>query len=218
MKRIVLIIVVLLSILVIGTAVLAQRIQLKKQTSNPYETRLKEGDTMPNLVAIAENPTDTLKAETLKNKIVLYNVFAYWCGPCNGEAPDLQELYTEMKSKGVEVVGVASGKNPDEKPEEFLANNQKFVTKHKWTIPMINDTDSKVVKVLGVKAYPTSFLVGPDGKIIIVEVGGGPGVKAEWMKKIEPLLKDLPVEADAHECCGDPANCPEKDCEKREKK
>lgn len=217
MKRFSIIAVILLAILAVATFAFAQRGEQPKAEKNPYETKIKEGDIMPNLVAAAENSVNTLQADSLKGKIVLYNVFAYWCGPCNGEAPDLQELYSELKAKGVEIVGVAAGRMPDMKTDEFIEKNNKFVEKHKWTIPMIHDPENKATKMLGVKAFPTSFLVDRTGKIVTVVVGGGPGVKAEWLERINPLLETAVAQEANHECCGNPDTCPDKDCEKREK-
>ena len=38
--------------------------------------------------------------------LTLVNVFTTWCSPCVKEIPELQELYKEMKDKGVVVAGV----------------------------------------------------------------------------------------------------------------
>ena len=38
--------------------------------------------------------------------LTLVNIFTTWCSPCVKEIPELQELYKEMKDKGVGVAGV----------------------------------------------------------------------------------------------------------------
>lgn len=201
----------LVLVLAIGAQVIAQNGKPPAAEKNPYETKVKEGDLMPDILAVAD-PINKIKPELLKDKIVLYNVFAYWCPPCNAEAPDLQELYTELKAQGVEVVGIASGRMQDVKTEDFIQKNLGFVEKHKWTIPLIHDPDRKITQLLGIKAFPTSFLVDRNGKIVEVVVGGGAGIKDEWIKRINPLLAPNVTESANHPCCGEPQNCPDKDC------
>ena len=41
-------------------------------------------------------------------KVIMFNMWEPWCGPCRGELPDLQKLYQKYKSEGLLIVGVYS--------------------------------------------------------------------------------------------------------------
>ena len=47
--------------------------------------------------------TDACFAE---NKLTMLNLWAYWCGPCVGELPDLQKLSEDYADKGLRILGV----------------------------------------------------------------------------------------------------------------
>src|SRR5262245_7286203 len=53
----------------------------------------------------------SLKLADFKNKVVVVNLWATWCGPCRMEMPDLVKLNNEYKSRGLVVIGVATTYN-----------------------------------------------------------------------------------------------------------
>ncbi|HKX28173.1 MAG TPA: TlpA disulfide reductase family protein [Blastocatellia bacterium] len=57
-----------------------------------------------------------------KNKVVLVNVWATWCGPCRAEIPELVSLQRDLKDQGFEVIGLTI---EDPKRDEELV--RKFV-------------------------------------------------------------------------------------------
>jgi len=55
-----------------------------------------------------------------KNKVVLLNIWATWCGPCRQEMPDLAKLQEEYGSDKFEVLALNVDRNGGDKPKEFL--------------------------------------------------------------------------------------------------
>ena len=41
-------------------------------------------------------------------KVIMFNMWEPWCGPCRSELPDLQKLYAKYKDDGLMIVGVYS--------------------------------------------------------------------------------------------------------------
>ena len=52
--------------------------------------------------------------EDLKGKVVVVDFWATWCGPCIAEMPNMKELYSQYKDKGVEFVGISLDAPPSE--------------------------------------------------------------------------------------------------------
>ena len=89
----------------------------------------------------------------------------------------MKELYAKYKSDQFEIVGIST----DATKAPWLKAVDEF--KNPW--PQIWDTKT-VADQFAVDAYPTSFLIGPDGKIILKEVGFEPGGAIE--KKLDELF------------------------------
>ncbi|MDE2357391.1 MAG: TlpA family protein disulfide reductase [Alphaproteobacteria bacterium] len=59
-----------------------------------------------------------------KGKVLVLNLWAYWCAPCKEEIPSLARLQTEFAGQDVAIVPVSVGKGDDEvKGQAFLAQN-----------------------------------------------------------------------------------------------
>lgn len=50
---------------------------------------------------------NALSLASYKGKILILNFWATWCPPCRREIPDFIEAYKELKSKGLEILGVS---------------------------------------------------------------------------------------------------------------
>lgn len=57
-------------------------------------------------VQMLDGPKIKLSELTAQNKVIVFDFWASWCGPCKIEIPHLVELQKDYKDKGVEVVGL----------------------------------------------------------------------------------------------------------------
>lgn len=94
-----------------------------------------------------------------KGKVVFLNFWGTWCPPCRAEYPSIQKLYEAKKGK-VQFVLVAM-QDEEEKVKQFLAEN-------KYTTPVYLAKSPLAEKMLP-KSFPTTFLVGQNGRILMKE-------------------------------------------------
>ena len=133
-----------------------------------------------------------------KDKVVLVNIMGSWCPNCHDEAPFMEALYKKYHSKGLEIVALDFEK-PDQLPNPWRI--KAFIKKYGLTYTVLLAGDrANVLKVLpqtvNLKAWPTTFFLGRDGKVKIVHVGfTSPGsgahdtkLKADITREVEGLL------------------------------
>ena len=89
-------------------------------------------------------------------KLTVINYWAYWCGPCVGEMPDLQKLSQDYASKGVQLLGLY-----DEIEEK---QDAAMVKKLGVTYPCLRYTSG--FEYLNVGSLPATVFVDGNGKIL----------------------------------------------------
>jgi len=117
--------------------------------------------------------------DQLKGKYVWIDFWASWCGPCKQAFPKMREIYAKYSGMNFEILGISA----DAKIEPWLKILETI--KNPW--PQVWDSKN-VMSEFAVTAFPTSFLIGPDGKIILKEVGFDPNGKGEIEKKLEEIF------------------------------
>jgi cytochrome c biogenesis protein CcmG/thiol:disulfide interchange protein DsbE len=99
------------------------------------------------------------------------------------ELPRLQALYEEYKDQGFEIIAV-EGKRDTERAMKFI--EQKGLT---YTMLENAEGDEEVVgNIFRVRAYPSSFLIGRDGKVLFFHLGFEEGDEVHLEEEIQSLL------------------------------
>ncbi|MDH6250926.1 thiol-disulfide isomerase/thioredoxin [Chryseobacterium sp. H1D6B] len=102
-------------------------------------------------------PSTNLK--NFRNKPVFLNFWGTWCPPCRKEWPTIQKLYDSRKEK-ITFVLIAM------KDEEAAV--RKFLQENNYTVPVYIAQSPISEKILP-KAFPTTFLLDKNGRILIKE-------------------------------------------------
>ena len=118
-------------------------------------------------------------------KSSLVNFWATWCPPCRAEIPDLVKLQEQYKDQLI-VIGVSSDEGPTEMCREFAAD-------FKINYPIVMETPELSAAFPGIFALPTTFVVGPDLKMMTKHVGQ---IRPAQIELETRVLAKLPVDAD----------------------
>lgn len=85
---------------------------------------------------------------------VVVNIWASWCAPCRTEMPMLQAAAEAFTGQAT-ILGVASNDDP--------AAARAFLDEVGVTYPNVFDPSGEIRVALGLTAYPTTYVFGPDG-------------------------------------------------------
>lgn len=128
----------------------------------------------------------TMKGKTFRlsdhrGKVVVINFWATWCPPCRSEIPDFIELQNELGDNGLLFVGVSLDRGGFEVVRPFA--EQMGIN-----YPLVVDDGTVTNKYGNVPGLPTTFVVGPKGRVR----GYAPG--AIRGRRLRPTLKKLLAE------------------------
>jgi cytochrome c biogenesis protein CcmG, thiol:disulfide interchange protein DsbE len=119
----------------------------------------------------------------LKGKAVLVNFWASWCNPCKDEAPFLEEVWREQKSRGLVVVGLDS--------KDFRADARRFAERYGMTFPLLYDGPGDSTSSYGVTGFPETFVIDREGKVVAAFKGAvdGEDVRPRLLAAIDQALE-----------------------------
>ncbi len=125
------------------------------------------GKSVPDFTVTATDGTKH-QISQLRGKYVFVEFWATWCPPCRAEMPALKKLHARLGSRpDFVMLGISM--------DDDAAKVTAYAEKEKLGWPMAAGPDSgaaTAAKRVGARFIPFNFLVGPDGKVIAVEVHG----------------------------------------------
>ena len=145
---------------------------LRTEVGQPYIDIVQpdaEGNEV-SLKSVVENP---------KNKYVLLDFWASWCGPCMGEVPYLVKTYKEFHKKGFEIFGVSFDNDREDWLDAVKENKMDWIH-----VSNLNSWDNQAREDYAVEGIPANFLIDAEGKIVAKSLRG-----EELYAKIAELLK-----------------------------
>ncbi len=143
---------------------------------NLFATNDLRGQEAPKI----EFGTWLLKKPETKDKVILIDFWATWCGPCRKLIPELAGWQEKFKDDLV-VIGLS-----DEKPAKVL----EFFKKDKMKYAMAVDPKGATKKALGVSGIPHVLIIGTDN---VVRWQGFPGSQEDALT--EEVVKKV-IDAD----------------------
>lgn len=116
-----------------------------------------------------------------RGQIVLVNLWATWCPPCQAEMPNLQDFYKNHQNEGFAVIAVEDG----DPTSDVISFAQKYDLNFSvWLDPTYQATDH----AFKTKNLPSSYVIDRNGVIRLDWVGAISEQNLE--QYVEPLIKE----------------------------
>jgi thiol-disulfide isomerase/thioredoxin len=146
------------------------------------DTKLKRAAGGYPTVGFVDAAGKTHHLSEFKGKVVVMNLWATWCAPCQKEMPTLARLQAGFGKLPIAILPISiDSKAAVEKAKAFMANNKP--------LPFFHDADGALSPVLkpAIEGYPTSFIYDRKGKLYGVIAG-----EADWSTpKTKAMLETL---------------------------
>lgn len=165
-----------------GIRYFAVTVSMFLTASLAFANKVKENDAFPSfkLSGLKDSKGVDLEALKKKNKVILIDFWASWCGPCKLSMPVLNKLEKKYKDKGLAIVGI----NVDNDKESGLA----FLKENPVDFPLAFDDGKKIIDKVGVATMPSSYLVDSKGKVRFIHKGFREGDEKKWEDEIAAIL------------------------------
>ncbi|MCP4591449.1 MAG: redoxin domain-containing protein [bacterium] len=129
--------------------------------------KLKVGEAAPDFEATTL-AGKKVKLADFKGKYLFIDFWATWCGPCVLEIPHVVELHKALGTRAdFAILGVSLDFD-----EKALS---KFITDKKIAWPQVYGEQggaTRMADAYGASAIPATFLIGPGGKLIAIDLRG----------------------------------------------
>lgn len=121
-----------------------------------------------------------------RGQVVLLNLWATWCGPCEWEMPAIEALHRDFAPSGLKVVAVAVD-DPG-----FEQRVRDFVARQKLTFEILSEGSGKIESDYEARGIPATYLIGRDG-VIRKRVAGASDWNSSANRALVAQLLGVPV-------------------------
>lgn len=131
---------------------------------SPEIGRLVPGSDAPSFEAIDVSSGATLSLADFEGEVVLLNIWATWCAPCEQEMPSMEQLHRELGPAGLRVVAVSIDRESQHKVRQW-AEERGF------TFTILQDRSGRIEQAYQTTGVPESFVIDRNGVILKREIG-----------------------------------------------
>ena len=147
------------------------------------------GEALPAITLVRLDGSKTTLA-AYRGKLVVLNAWATWCPPCRREMPSLERLSKTLDAGRFAVLGVSV--------DEHELGVREYLNDKGVTFAAFIDKNLQAVRdTLGIKIYPTTLLIAPDGRFIGAMVGPRDWDSPAMIQLLEDAYQGKPVNISA---------------------
>ncbi len=126
------------------------------------------GNDAPPFRALDIATGDSVGLDSFAGDVVLLNVWATWCIPCEAEMPSMQRLYDELSPLGFQVGAVSvDGSGPE--------HIKEWIDERGLTFRVLQDQSGNIERTYQTIGVPETFIIDRDGVIVKKVIGA-----TEW--------------------------------------
>ena len=141
----------------------------------PEVNQVTVGSSAPGFKATTLTKGDTVAFDKYKGQVVLLNIWATWCNPCEQEMPSIQALSKALGPKGLKILAVSIDQDPR---DEVLS----WVNQRHLTFDILQDQSGRIQQTYQTTGVPESFILDRNGVIVKKVIGAiewtDPGTEA----------------------------------------
>lgn len=172
------------TLLGVGTAlIVAGAIGVGLMQPASEDGRVAVGAEAPHFSALTlTEPAETRTLADYDGDVLLLNIWATWCPPCETEMPSMERLYRELGPEGFSVVAISVD-------QESTSLVRRWVEERGLSFTVLHDRDGRFEESFRSVGVPESFLIDRDGRLVAREIGPRVWDSPEYGGMVRRLLE-----------------------------
>jgi peroxiredoxin len=148
---------------------------------------VRPGSEAPDFRAANVMTGDTVTLADYEGEVVLLNIWATWCAPCEKEMPSMQRLHELLGPKGLRIVAVSVDASDSKQVREWAQQRN-------LTFDILHSRSGRIERDYQTTAVPETFILDRQGVIVRKEISA-----REWDSEmyVEIFTRLIGFEEDA---------------------
>lgn len=126
----------------------------------------------------------TVRSADLRGNVVLVDVWATWCAPCEKSFPFYARLVDELGPSGFQVVAVSVDERAQDVKAWLEGRDLPFV--------IVHDPEGTIPERIGLRTMPSAVLLDREGRVTDVHAGFEAGEAPDIERKVRLALGARP--------------------------